>query len=292
MTGPAGPRAAPGELAVVMPVYNEAACIAGVVEAWLRELEGLGMDFTLILLDDGSRDGTAAVLASCAADPRIMLLRQENRGHGPTILRGYRLAVGMAEWVFQTDSDDEIGCGQFRRLWEAREGRDAVLGSRRGRQQGLGRRILSAGSRAATGLLFAPGVADPNVPFRLIRAGVLRPILDLIPPTAFAPNVLITGALRFQRRSLATVDVAHRPRRTGATTLRLGRLPRVAGRCLGESLAFRVRLGRPPAPPRKHAPGGPGPPPPPAGADRTPAPEPREGPGGPDSRGRRGHWRR
>ena len=90
----------PHELALVMPVYNEEACVAGVVRAWLEVLGGLGIDFRMIVLNDGSRDRTAEVLAQYAGDARIEAVNKPNSGHGPTILEGYRRAVELADWVF------------------------------------------------------------------------------------------------------------------------------------------------------------------------------------------------
>ena len=48
------------ELVLVMPVYNEKACICQVVDAWHDELTRFGMNFQMIILNDGSRDGTGA----------------------------------------------------------------------------------------------------------------------------------------------------------------------------------------------------------------------------------------
>ena len=86
------------ELALVMPVYNEEECIVDVVSAWREELLRLGIDFLMIIVNDGSRDGTRERLAPFAGDERIMVVNKENSGHGPTILVGYRMGVEEAEW--------------------------------------------------------------------------------------------------------------------------------------------------------------------------------------------------
>src|SRR5438445_3120274 len=94
-------------LTVVMPAYNEAGAIREVVGGWDRQLGSLGVRYEIRVYDDGSRDGTGDLIAALAREhPTVAAVRQTNRGHGPTILRGYHEARG--EWVFQTDSDDEI----------------------------------------------------------------------------------------------------------------------------------------------------------------------------------------
>ena len=109
------------DLAVVMPVYNEQECIAAVVDSWRAMLARLDVEYKLIVLNDGSRDATAAALEKFAGDRRVEIVHKQNTGHGPTILLGYRRAVATARWVFQCDSDDEISPEHFPHLWERRE---------------------------------------------------------------------------------------------------------------------------------------------------------------------------
>jgi glycosyltransferase involved in cell wall biosynthesis len=93
-------RASLMDLAVVMPVYNEEACIAGVVRSWRDLLDTLQIEYRLIVLNDGSKDGSATALAAFGDNPRIEVVNKPNAGHGPTILFGYRRAVKIAEWCF------------------------------------------------------------------------------------------------------------------------------------------------------------------------------------------------
>src|SRR4051812_48649922 len=100
------------QLSVVMPVYNEAEAIGPVLDAWANELSRLGIDYELRVYNDGSKDRTLEILQQKAQTlPRLVVGTHENRGHGPTILRGYGEARG--EWVFQVDSDDEMPADHF-----------------------------------------------------------------------------------------------------------------------------------------------------------------------------------
>jgi len=96
------------DLAVVMPVYNEEECIVKVLKSWISTLTALGMRFQIIVLNDGSSDGTQQALNVFDHDNRIDVINKANSGHGPTILMGYKKSVELAEWTFQCDSDNEM----------------------------------------------------------------------------------------------------------------------------------------------------------------------------------------
>jgi dolichol-phosphate mannosyltransferase len=235
------------ELSVVMPVYNEEAAVAGVLGSWLGMLDALGADYELRAYNDGSTDGTGGRLRELAAGhPRLVVLEHPNRGHGPTVLRGYREALG--EWVFQVDSDDEMPPEPFGELWARRAGHDLLLGVRAGRASPPARRAVSWSARAAVSLLFGPGLADVNTPYRLMRRSCLEAMLRNIPPDTFAPNVAISGlAVRWGLR-IGQFPVAHRPRRTGQVSIAKWRLWRAAGRALLDTVRIGLAAGRRPAP--------------------------------------------
>lgn len=234
------------QLSVVMPVYNEEQGIAVVVAAWTRMLDRLGISYEFLLYNDGSKDGTGARLDELAARyPGVRAIHQTNRGHGPTILRGYQDARG--EWVFQTDSDDEIPADAFEKVWQAREGKQAVFGIRTGRPSSAGRRLLTAGAALAVRLMFGRGPRDTNVPYRLVRRDVLAQMIARIPGDTFAPNVIMSGLAARDRLAFAEVPVPAVARQLGQTTIIGLKTLKVGGRAARQTLgvAFRDRPQRP-----------------------------------------------
>ena len=210
--------AAAPSLSVVMPVYNEGASITAVAEEWLGELDALNTSYEFLLFDDGSRDETAARLRELAAKaPAVRVVSQDNIGHGPTILRGYRQTRG--EWVFQTDSDGEIGADGLRDLWRRRDEYDFLLGRRANREAGLTRRVITRVSRVSVGLLFGTGIQDVNTPYRLMRGGWLRETISQLPDDLFAPNVILSGLAVRQGLRVFEMPVAHNNRRHGRSSL-------------------------------------------------------------------------
>ena len=230
----------PRELIVVMPVYNEAECIAAVLDDWSASLAELNIDFEIIALNDGSKDQTAQRLSAYENDARITVVNKANEGHGPTILRGYREAVTRADWVFQVDSDDEMKPRAFANFWRRRDKYDAIFGVRAAREQDSARRMLSAGSRATIKFFYSRGVRDVNVPYRLMRARTLKPIVAAIPDETFAPNILISGVLGKRRRRVLNLPVLHENRKTGTGSLTNSKVWKVAARALSQTVRFRM----------------------------------------------------
>ncbi|HSW00169.1 MAG TPA: glycosyltransferase family 2 protein [Sedimentisphaerales bacterium] len=228
------------ELAVVMPVYNEQGCIREVLSSWRNVLDESGIDFVILVINDGSTDGTGEILDAFARDERIRVFHQANRGHGPTILDGYRRAVSLAEWVFQCDSDDEIPADSFGRLWEVRRQADAVFGCRLDRRQTLQRRIITLVSRLTVDASFGRGIRDVNTPYRLMRASVLGRILEHIPADTFAPNLVVSGGLCRLHAQVASVSVPSRQRRSGRVSMVRGGLWKASIRSFRQT----VRCGR------------------------------------------------
>jgi dolichol-phosphate mannosyltransferase len=205
-------------LTVVMPVYNEAAAIGDVVRAWAKELDRLGIDYELRVYDDGSRDNTATVLEELSHEvPRLLVTRHTNRGHGPTILRGYREARG--EWVFQSDSDGEMEPDSFSLLWDRRADYDFLFGIRGGREWTPPRWVMTRASRLAVRMLFGKGVLDVNTPYRLMRRERLAPLLAPLPDDLFAPNVILSGLAVRNHLRIYQTEVPHQGRRTGTASL-------------------------------------------------------------------------
>ena len=228
------------ELIVVMPVYNEAECIGAVLDDWCAALNDLNIDFEILALNDGSTDETAFVLATDQNGERVTVINKANSGHGPTILQGYRDAVQRAEWVFQIDSDDEMKPRAFPNFWRRRQNYDAIFGVRVAREQDGARHFLSAGSRATVKFLYGRGVRDVNVPYRLMHADILKPIVAAIPDETFAPNIIISGVMGKRRRRVLNLPVLHENRKTGTGSLTSSKVWKVAARALWQTLRFRM----------------------------------------------------
>lgn len=210
----------PLELSLVIPVFNGAPSIAGTVESWRSATAALERE--MIVVDDGSTDGTGAILDRLAASPPLpgvlRVIHQANAGHGPSVRRGYELARG--EWVFQADSDDEIEPRHFSALWERRKEGDLILAERVGRSAGRMRALVTGAEALLMRALGGLPLRDPNIPFRLVRREKLLEFCAAARPDEFAPNILMSlFALRRGWR-VVMVKLPHNRRRSSSHSLR------------------------------------------------------------------------
>ena len=206
----AGPVAATPGLAVVIPVYNEATNIPGLLHDWQPVFGATGVPYAIFFIDDGSTDDGPDFLRRCqTSDPHLQIYRQPNAGHGPAILRGYALA-GDAEWIFQLDSDHQLDPAAFARLWEQRTGYDLLLGQRRQKHVSIARRWLSRLSVLTVRWLYGASVGDANCPYRLMRGASLQEALKRLPADSFAPNILLTSWFILKKKRIFTTVVEHR----------------------------------------------------------------------------------
>ncbi len=195
------PQLSPPDLAVVMPVYNEAANIAAVLSEWFSCLRIVCPNFILFAVNDGSKDDTAEILASLKKElgPRLRVVNKTNSGHGLTCREGYELALAEgAKWIFQIDSDGQCDPAFFHTLYRNRPEQDCVFGYRRTRDDGLGRVIISHCCRLLLWLVTGTYLTDPNVPYRLMRAKALRKALRQVPADFELQNIGLTFALKQQ----------------------------------------------------------------------------------------------
>lgn len=231
-------------LAVIMPVYNEEEAIGKVLDKWVNALDKIGMEYTINPYNDGSKDGSLKVIEAKAEEypGKVIAHTKPNGGHGPTILQGYREAAEAGyTWVFQIDSDDEMGPEGFAEIWNARENYDFLVGIRDGRKQALPRKIISAVSRMSVRLFYGKSIWDVNTPYRLMRVSAFKEIWERIPRNTFAPNVIISGMAGFKKLRCYETRVPQRDRQTGEVSIKKWKLFKVATRSFWQTIVFSVQ---------------------------------------------------
>lgn len=228
------------KLCVVMPVYNEESIIKTVLAKWDDTLSSLGIDYEIRPYNDGSKDNSLAVMRDMANGRNAIHVKDKpNGGHGNTILTGYREAVADGfDWVFQVDSDDEMGPEKFVDLWTKRNDYDFLVGRRDGRVQALPRKIISFISRLCVRLFYGKSIWDVNTPYRLMRVSAFKDFYGSIPIATFAPNVILSGLAAKHGLRSCEIPVPQHDRTTGEVSIKKWKLLKAAIKSFWQTIVF------------------------------------------------------
>ncbi len=235
------------KLAVIIPVYNESEIVSVVINNWNEKLQKMNIDFNMFVYDDGSTDETYKIITKLSKDNKnIIAIHKKNEGHGPTISKAYKQisSSNSFDWIFQIDSDNELRCDNFEKLWDKRQKYDFLLGQRQERNQQWPRKILSFMSRVAVHFIFGKGIYDVNSPYRLMRVKSLQKCFSMIPANSFAPNVLIVSYVNHFNIPLYEYPIHHTNRTTGKASLKSLKLFSAAFVSFVQIIYFRYILAK------------------------------------------------
>lgn len=225
-----------GSLSIVLPAYNEADNIEACVRSALAVLDADGARGEVVVVDDGSRDDTAA-RAGAVGDGRVrVVVHPRNLGYGAALRTGFRAA--RCAWVLFTDADQQFDLAQVAVLGACVRDADVVIGYRAPRRDPALRRLNGwLWTQAVNGLL-GLRVRDVNCAFKLVP----RASLDAVSlrSEGAAVNGELLARLGRTGARIAEVPVLHRPRVRGRAT---GADPRVVLRALRELASLYVELG-------------------------------------------------
>jgi dolichol-phosphate mannosyltransferase len=205
------------ELSVVIPFYNEAENVGPLLEELRATLVRLGVRAEVVAVDDGSVDGTGAVLDAWAAEWPALRVEHfgRNRGQAAALLRGFEM--GRGKWFAMLDGDGQNPPAELVRLWEVRETADMISGARRGRQDSWLRRGMSRLANVVRRAALRDGVSDTGCSLKVFRRAVALTFLPVRTLYSFLPAFAVAAGY-----SVREVPVAHRPRRAGSSKYGLG----------------------------------------------------------------------
>ena len=216
------------DLVVVVPVFNEESVIVSVLQEWRDEVARVVPHFQLLVINDGSTDGTLKAL-SALNWPELTVISHANRGHGQSCLVGYLEAARIgAPFVFQIDSDGQCDPAAFRSIWERRQEAPAVYGRRITRDDGPSRRLITRVLRWSLKLLRHTRLNDTNVPYRLYHTSVAASAAREVPTTFDLANIGL--ALKLEPQGFVEVPIHFRDRVGGHASVRYWGFARKARR--------------------------------------------------------------
>jgi len=200
------------DLSIVIPVYDEEANLPLLWEELRGVLDGLGLAFEVVFVDDGSRDRSAEIVRGFReADPRVRLVRlKANAGETAATDAGFKAVRGA--WVVVMDADLQNDPRDIPRLLAHLDRWDAATGWRvkRGEGDGWLRRLSASIANRVRNRLSDETVQDSGCTFRAFRRECLR---DLVLYRGF--HRFIPTLLKMRGYRVIEVPVNHRPRRFG-----------------------------------------------------------------------------
>ncbi|MHC4288524.1 MAG: glycosyltransferase family 2 protein [Planctomycetota bacterium] len=212
-------------LSVFFPCYNEKGSIGPLTEKALSVAGQICEDHEVILIDDGSSDGTAELADRLAEQyPAVHVVHHpSNQGYGAALQSGFRAAT--KDYVFYTDGDGQFDIAELPKLLPLIQDYDIVSGYRIDRQDNLLRKINAFCWTKLVGFLFDLKLKDIDCAFKLYKRGMFDHI-----------EMHSTGAL-------IDTEILARAQRKGYTTTQIGvhHFPRTAGQQTGANVKVILR---------------------------------------------------
>ncbi len=211
---------APPTLSVVIPAHNEEANMAELVTRTAQAFAQIGAPAELIIVDDGSSDGTAAQVTALQTDyPWLRLIRhRRNRGLTAALRSGFRMAQG--EFILFLPADLESNPAEdIPKLYAGLQaGYDVVVGWRQGRADG--KELASAIYNAVSRRLFPVQVHDANW-----VKGFRREVIRALPPLRSDWHRFLVHIAADQGFRITEVPTTWYPRRAGRSHFGFSRIP-------------------------------------------------------------------
>jgi glycosyltransferase involved in cell wall biosynthesis len=224
-------------ISAVLPAYNEEALIEDTATSVAAVLAEICDDYEVIVVDDGSRDATRAVVEMVTTNnSRVRCISHEvNRGYGEALKTGFSSAT--KDFIFLTDGDRQFDVGELKRFLPELERADLVIGYRNPRRDPIVRLVYAWGWRWVVTLLFGYVARDIDCAFKLFAKDVWQRIRVHSGGATFSAEFL-AKARRCGYR-LIELPVTHYPRTAGSPT---GARPHVVARAFRDIIWLRLHM--------------------------------------------------
>ena len=210
-------RGAPVRISMVIPAYNEIESLDPLLAELRRALAAVPGSHEIVLVDDGSTDGTDRRIAEEARrDPAIRaVLLEKNAGQSAALAAGLSRARG--EIIVTLDADLQNDPADLPRLLAALENADVVSGVRAGRQDTWVRKVSSRIANATRRAVLGDPVTDIGCSFKAYRREALEGLPMFVGVHRFLPALCV-----FRGARLVEVELTHRARRHGVSKYGVG----------------------------------------------------------------------
>jgi glycosyltransferase involved in cell wall biosynthesis len=198
------------ELSIVVPVHDEQESLDALHDELDAALRGFGERVEILLVDDGSRDGSLSRMRELAKrDPRVRVIALDGH-HGQTAAFAAGFACVRGDVTVTLDADLQNDPADIPLLLAALDDADVVSGVREERRDGIVRRISSRIANGFRNFVTGESVTDVGCSLRAIRTDYLRRVKLFQGMHRFLPTLL-----RLEGARIREIPVSHRPRLRG-----------------------------------------------------------------------------
>lgn len=231
-------------LYIVMPTYNEEANIRNVVKEWYPILKNGNENSRLVISDGGSKDKTLDILNKLKEEhPKLVVIPKPGTDHGTKVILLYKYAIEQgADWIFQTDSDGQTLPSEFSEFWKLRRKYDIIMGNRKKRGDGAGRKLVENVLRVYLKLFFGVMVPDANAPFRLMKSEVVNKYINLMPDNFNLPNAILAACFSRYKEKVTYRVVTFQPRQGGKNYMNIKRIFSIGRESIGNFAKIKKNL--------------------------------------------------
>lgn len=198
------------EFSIVIPVKDEEDCIGPLIDEIAKVMNGIGEDWEMIIVDDGSRDSTAKVVTkrkNSISQIRLLSLTQ-NCGQTTALAAGFAACEG--KWTMTLDGDGQNDPGSIPKLLPYRDEADLICGWRKKREDIWWKRHLSRIANEIRGRVCQDHMHDTNCALKLMRTSILKELKLFKGMHRFLPALF-----KLEGHRIMEVPVTHRPRSMG-----------------------------------------------------------------------------
>ncbi len=212
-------------ISLILPAWNEAEVIVHAIEEADEALRELTNCYEIVVVDDGSTDGTAELVEQAMeSNGCVRLVRHDrNRGYGAALRNGF--AAAKKNLVVFTDSDCQFDLHELDRFILLSQSYDIVCGYRIDRKDTPLRCLYSRCYNHMVRFLLGTGLRDVDCAMKMFHRDVVQNLT--ISTDGFLVNSELLTQARRKNHSIVEVGVSHRPRTEGQSTVSIHHIPKV-----------------------------------------------------------------
>ncbi|EOS20474.1 hypothetical protein C804_06319 [Lachnospiraceae bacterium A4] len=235
-------------LYIVAPAYNEEDNIEKFVKEWYGLLPPPPYSelSRLVIADSGSSDSTHAILNKLKERyPKLEILSDTKKEHGPKVIALYEYAIEKgADYIFQTDSDNQTSSDEFWDFWEARNKFDGIFGYRNTREDGCFRSFTEKVVCLLLKIYFKIDVPDANAPFRLMKCDKVKKYLCNLPLDYNLPNIMMTTYFVYYKEKVDFLTISFKSRKAGTNSVNVRKIIKIGWQALWDFHKLRKNMNK------------------------------------------------